>query len=139
MRKQTIRLNEAQLNRIIKESVKKVLKEYKNKDTERFNTTGKKRGSEELDKRNKRIDNNNLFDGNRNYLYHNSTAAKGLARLGQKQLPNIDSGWSHEMSYGDFEDDQWLHDHPVSQYGYLDKRDTIPTFDNELMYGDEDD
>ena len=35
MRKQTIKLNEAQLNRIIKESVKKVLKEYKNKEQKR--------------------------------------------------------------------------------------------------------
>ena len=36
MRKQTIRLNEAQLNKLIKESVKKVLKEYKNKDNKRM-------------------------------------------------------------------------------------------------------
>ena len=42
MNKDIIRLTESQLHRVIKESVKKILKEYKNKDTERFNTTGKK-------------------------------------------------------------------------------------------------
>ena len=134
MNQDIIRLTESQLHRVIKESVKKILKEYKNKDTERFNTTGKKYDKDAIEMANKRTARNRFHDGRDRYLYHNKDAAKGLAVHGRGQQ-NYDEYDRDEPSYYDIDDEQWSHDHPVDPRGYLYKNNTIPTFDGGIEYG----
>ena len=134
MNKRTI--TESQLHRIIKESINKVLKEYKNKDTERFNTTGKeydKNDSEMMSKYTSRR-NNRLRDGKDMYLYHNHDAAKGLAIHGRGQQ-YYDEWDRDEPSYYDIDNEQWLNDHPIDPKGYLYQNNSIPTFDGGVERG----
>lgn len=129
-------LNQKSMHKLIKESVKRVLNEYKNKDTERFNTTGKKydrHDSEMLDKESSRL-NNRLRDGKNRYFYHNNDVAKGLAIHGRGQQ-RYDEYDIDEPDYYDVDDEQWLHDHPVDQRGYLYQRNEIPTFDGGIERG----
>lgn len=137
MKNNKVRLTEAQLHQVIKESVKKVLKEYKNKDTERFNTTGKKydkKDSEMMSKHASRL-NSRLRDGKDMYLYHNHDAAKGLAIHGRGQQYYDEYDYDEPSYYDMVDDEQWLHDHPIGPRGYLYQKDAIPTFDGEVEHG----
>lgn len=133
--KKVIRLTENDLHRIVNNSVKKVLKEYKNKDTERFNTTGKRYDDGAYQKHKNRYlsdltpDGHFIPDGAKEYSYHNHDAAKGLAYHGSGQQPVYDEWDRDEDSYYDIDDEQWLHDHPTDPRGALYRKTSFPTID----------
>lgn len=62
------------------------------------------------------------------YYYHNSDAANGLARKGYEDSPSMDEWDRDEVTYGEYEDEQWLHDHPTSPRGSLYRNNSIPLF-----------